>query len=76
MEYRLHTEEGKNLQRNPQDILLATFDVIWDSYSIDAATYSLRKEELEFEKNLERLREELGVRLQPTLIVAGDQGNP
>lgn len=72
IEYRLHAEDGQNPPRNPQNILIATFDVIWDSYSIDAATYSLRKEELEFQKNLERLREELGVQLQPTLIAAGD----
>jgi hypothetical protein len=76
VEYRLRTEERENQQRNPQDILLATFDVIWDSYSIDAATYSLRNEESEFEKNLERLREELCVRLQATFIAADDQGNP
>lgn len=79
IEYRLRTEKGQNQQRNPQDILLATFGVIWDSYSIDAATYRSRGEKgekLEFEKNLERLREELGVHPQPTLIAVGDQGNP
>jgi hypothetical protein len=78
VEYRLGAEERQNPPRNPQDILLATFDVIWDSYSItiDPATYSLHKEKLEFEKNLERLREELGVNLQPAWIAVGDQGNP
>jgi len=67
----LRTEEGQNPQKNPQDILLATFDVIWNSYSIDVAIYSPFNEESEFKKNLERLREELGVHLQPTLIAAG-----
>ena len=71
VEYRLRTEEGQNPQKNPQDILLATFGVIWNSYSIDAAIYSPLNEESEFMKNLERLREELGAHLQPILIAAG-----
>ena len=71
VEYRLRTEEGQNPQNNPQAPFLATFRRYLEFLCIDAAIYSLPNEECEFNKNLERLREELGVHLQPTLIAAG-----
>ncbi|MBI1918958.1 MAG: hypothetical protein HYS12_30070, partial [Planctomycetes bacterium] len=40
--------------RIEHEVLAATFDVLWDSYSISVEEYKRRLEEAEFQKNLER----------------------
>lgn len=46
--------------KTEQEIISCTFKIVWDHYSISYDEYESRKEEEEFDKNLDRLREELG----------------
>lgn len=42
-------------------VVAATFEMIWKSYSVSWNEYANRNEETEFELNLQRLRDELGI---------------
>jgi len=55
--------EGQGASGNESvgaEILNATFEIVWNCYSIDLDEFSQRNEEDEFNKNLARIREELG----------------
>ena len=65
------TRENERGEKIEQEILSSTFDVIWDYYSIKAEDYRKVDEEIEFNKNLDRLLEELNLKSSEQALHAG-----
>ena len=58
IEYGVSKSQADN--KTEQETISCTFEIVWEHYSITYDEYKNRKEEDEFNKNLSRLREELG----------------
>jgi hypothetical protein len=43
------------------ELLMSTFSIVWNSFSVPADDYNSRDEAGEFDKNIERLRQELAL---------------
>lgn len=60
--FEYETLESEKEEKVEQEILTSTFDVVWDNYSIKVEDYRNADEEMNFNRNLDRLLEELNIK--------------